>query len=59
VAEYYYWVDPYVGIGVFPPMKWIVPAVLILGLAWYYGARYVQQRRGVRIDLAYTEIPPD
>ncbi len=58
VAEYYYWVDPFVGVRVFPKMKLAIPGVLITGLAWYYGAKAVQRRRGIRIEQAFAEIPP-
>jgi amino acid transporter len=38
----------------------IVPlAVIVSGVVYYYAARAVQRRRGIDLDLAYREIPPE
>jgi amino acid transporter len=36
-----------------------VIGIYVAGAVVYWGARAIQQRRGVNIDLAYREIPPD
>jgi APA family basic amino acid/polyamine antiporter len=36
-----------------------VVAVFLVGLPLYYVIRSVQRRRGIDIDLAYKEIPPE
>jgi amino acid transporter len=59
VAEYAFWIDPVVGVVAWPWMKWVIPLVLLSGLAWYHGARYVQGRRGIRVEQVFAEIPPE
>jgi basic amino acid/polyamine antiporter, APA family len=36
-----------------------VIGIYLAGLVVYLGARFIQRRRGIDIDLAYREIPPD
>jgi APA family basic amino acid/polyamine antiporter len=36
-----------------------VVGIYLAGLLVYLGARAVRKRRGVDLDLAYKEIPPD
>jgi basic amino acid/polyamine antiporter, APA family len=36
-----------------------VAGIYVAGVVVYMGARAIQKRRGVDIDLAYREIPPD
>lgn len=59
VAEYAFWKDPIVGVVAWPWMKWVIPLVFVTGFAWYYGAKAVQRSRGVRIEQAFAEIPPE
>lgn len=37
----------------------VVVGILLVGLPLYYLIRFVQRRRGVDIELAYKEIPPE
>jgi amino acid transporter len=37
----------------------IVVAIFLVGLPLYYAIRAVQRRRGIDVDLAYKEIPPE
>jgi basic amino acid/polyamine antiporter, APA family len=36
-----------------------VIAIYVAGALVYWGAREIQKRRGINLDLAYKEIPPD
>jgi basic amino acid/polyamine antiporter, APA family len=36
-----------------------VVAIYVAGAVVYWGAREIQKRRGINLDLAYKEIPPD
>ncbi len=59
IAEYPFWVDPIVGVKVLPWMKYVLPGVFVSGFAWYYAARAIQRRRGIRVEQAFAEIPPE
>jgi amino acid transporter len=40
--------------------SWIfVLALLVSGLVYYFGAKFIQANKGVDLDLAYREIPPE
>jgi hypothetical protein len=36
-----------------------VVGIYVAGVVVYFAARALQKRRGIDIDLAYKEIPPD
>lgn len=36
---------------------WVVLALLVLGIAWYLGAKAYRRSQGVDIDLAFKQIP--
>ncbi len=59
VAEYTFWVDPIVGVQNVPIMKWVIPLVFASGFVWYYGAKAIQRGRGIRVEQAFAEIPPE
>ena len=70
VVEYVWWTDPINGLvntpavfeaqGIWPPiMLALTFGVLVTGALWYLGARAFQARRGIRIDRAFAEIPPE
>jgi amino acid transporter len=70
IVEYIWWSDPINGLsgtpatfeslGIWPYTMWAVTlGVLVSGAIWYVVARAVQARRGVRIDQAFAEIPPE
>ncbi|HEV3035794.1 MAG TPA: APC family permease [Solirubrobacteraceae bacterium] len=42
-----------------PVRFWVVVGIFLIGLPLYYLNRTIQRRRGVNIDLAYKEIPPE
>lgn len=64
-VEYIWWADPVNGLdattGVLGDdrMKIATIVVLATGALWYFGARFVQARRGVLIERAFAEIPPE
>lgn len=43
--------------------RWWVPvfmgAIVVIGLAVYYGARAIRGSQGIDVDLVYQELPPD
>lgn len=70
IVEYVWWADPINGLANTPTVlttfilgpygMWIVTGgVLVTGALWYLGARAVQARRGIRLDRAFAEIPPE
>lgn len=65
IAEYVWWADPINGLDATTAvlgddrMKIVTVGVLVTGAIWYLAARFVQARRGVRIDRAFAEIPPE
>jgi len=70
IVEYIWWFDPVNGLagtpavfeaqGIYPYIMFVLTfGVLVTGALWYLGARFVQARRGVRIDRAFAEIPPE
>jgi APA family basic amino acid/polyamine antiporter len=65
VVEYIWWFDPVNGLDSTTAvlgddrMKIITVAVLVTGALWYVGASLVQRSRGVRIERAFAEIPPE
>jgi amino acid transporter len=59
IAEYAFWKDPIVGVVAWPWMKWVIPGVFVTGFVWYFAAKAIQRGRGVRIEQAFAEIPPE
>lgn len=65
VVEYIWWADPVNGLDATTAvlgddrMKIMTLVVLVTGALWYLGARFIQARRGVRIERAFAEIPPE
>jgi amino acid transporter len=65
IVEYIWWFDPVNGLDSTTAvlgddrMKIITLLVLVTGAIWYVAARFVQASRGVRIDRAFAEIPPE
>jgi APA family basic amino acid/polyamine antiporter len=64
-VEYIWWADPVNGLDATSVvlgddrMKIVTAGVLVTGLLWYIGASLVQRSRGVRIERAFAEIPPE
>ena len=64
-VEYIWWADPVNGLdsttAVLGDDRMKIATVLVLatGALWYLGARFIQARRGVRIERAFAEIPPE
>jgi len=56
------WAYPPLAIGS-PDNAWWIPAfmgmIVVVGLAIYYGAKYIRRRQGIDIDLVYKELPPE
>ena len=46
-----------------PDNVWQIPGfmgmIVVIGLALYYGAKFVRRSQGVDIDLVYRELPPE
>lgn len=65
IVEWIWWADPINGLDATTAtlgddrMKILTILVLLTGALWYLGARYVQARRGVHIERAFAEIPPE
>lgn len=65
VVEWIWWADPINGLQYTPDVlgdhrMWIASAgVLVTGAIWYLAARALQARRGVRVERAFAEIPPE
>jgi len=70
IVEYIWWADPINGLagtpavfeaqGLWPPIMIALTAgVLISGVVWYLVASWLQRRRGIRIERAFAEIPPE
>lgn len=64
-VEWLWWVDPINGLDATTAvlgddrMKILTVAVLATGALWYLGAQLLQRSRGVRIERAFAEIPPE
>jgi basic amino acid/polyamine antiporter, APA family len=37
----------------------VVAAILIVSALWYLGVKYVQRQRGINVEFAFKEIPPE
>lgn len=37
----------------------VVLVVLVFSASWYLATKYLQQRRGINVDFAFREIPPE
>lgn len=65
IVEYIWWADPINGLDATTAtlgddrVKIVTVLVLATGAAWYLGARFIQAQRGVRIERAFAEIPPE
>ncbi len=66
IMEWIFLSDPYAGLqSTTAPffsqipygMAWFNVAIFLSGLLLYYGAKAVQSRRGMNVDLSYKEIP--
>lgn len=56
-----YLVMTYPALGISSPILVVefIVCVVIIGLAIYYIAKFIQRKRGIDIDLAYKELPPE
>jgi len=65
IAEYIWWADPVNGLEATTAvlgddrMKILTALVLVTGALWYLGAQAIQRSRGIRIERAFAEIPPE
>lgn len=64
-VEWIWWADPINGLQATPDVigdhrMWIATAgVLVSGAIWYLVARAIQARRGINVERAFAEIPPE
>lgn len=49
---------PWSGVNTAPSVGFIV-FLYVLGFVWYYATRAYQKRKGVPVELAFKEIPPE
>ncbi|MCS7257545.1 MAG: hypothetical protein NZ562_13100, partial [Thermomicrobium sp.] len=59
VCEVVFWLDPFVGLAHYPNVQVLTVAVFIVGALVYWLAKTIQARRGIRIEYAFQEIPPE
>lgn len=59
ICEVVFWLDPFVGLAYFPNVQVLTVGVFVVGALLYWGARMIQARRGIRIEYAFREIPPE
>jgi APA family basic amino acid/polyamine antiporter len=54
----YLYLLPWSGVNTTPSVGFIV-VLYVLGFIWYYATRAYQKKKGVPVDLAFKEIPPE
>jgi basic amino acid/polyamine antiporter, APA family len=54
-----YLVIPELEVGLGQTASLIIVVFAVVGLAWYFGFKSYQKRRGIDIGLTYKEIPPE
>jgi APA family basic amino acid/polyamine antiporter len=59
ICEVVFWLDPFVGLAHFPNVQILTVGVFIAGALVYWIAKTVQARRGIHIEYAFREIPPE
>jgi len=59
VCEAVFWLDPFVGLRYLPNVQVLTVAVFVVGALLYYLAKSVQRARGIRVEYAFREIPPE
>ncbi|MDW7981237.1 MAG: APC family permease [Thermomicrobium sp.] len=59
VCEVVFWLDPFVGLAHFPNVQALTVAVFVVAVSLYWLVKTVQARRGIRIEYAFREIPPE
>lgn len=59
ICEAVFWLDPFVGLRYLPNVQVLTVGVLVAGALLYYLAKYIQRARGIRIEYAFREIPPE
>lgn len=59
ICEAVFWLDPFVGLRYLPNVQVLTVGVLVAGALLYYLAKYIQQARGIRVEYAFREIPPE
>lgn len=58
-AEYLFYSDPVYGLVTSSVTKWGTVAVIVSGILVYLIAKFVQRSRGVIVERAFQEIPPE
>jgi len=59
ICEIVFWLDPFVGLAYYPNVQVLTVAVFVVGAALYWLAKTIQARRGIRVEYAFREIPPE
>jgi hypothetical protein len=54
-----YWIDPIIGVATSPLFQRVTVGVLVSGALVYLGIKALQASRGVRVERAFQEIPPE
>ena len=59
IVEVLYWIDPVIGVALSPLFQPVTVGVIVSGALVYLGITWLQASRGVRVERAFQEIPPE
>ena len=59
IVEVLYWIDPVIGVALSPLFQRVTVGVIVSGALVYLGIKWLQAARGVRVERAFREIPPE
>jgi hypothetical protein len=59
IVEVLYWIDPVIGVALSPLFQRVTVGVIVSGALVYLGIKWFQASRGVRVERAFREIPPE
>jgi hypothetical protein len=59
IVEVLYWIDPVIGVALSPLFQRVTVGVIVSGALVYLGIKWLQASRGVRVERAFQEIPPE
>ncbi len=58
-AQFYFWVlwsDPFAAGHEWDQLKWVI-GLFVVGILFYFFMKFMRQRQGVDVTLAFKEIP--
>jgi hypothetical protein len=59
IIEVLYWIDPVIGVALSPLFQRVTVGVIVSGALVYLGIQWLQASRGVCVEQAFREIPPE